>query len=60
MNYSVLSFIQVTTLVFIWDVIYEDFSAVDSEPFQVSIMINNHVLVYFSILGFALFMVGSF
>ena len=60
MNYSVLSFIQVTTLVFIWDVIYEDFSAVDSEPFQVSIMINNHVLVYFSILGFALFVVGSF
>ena len=60
MNYSVLSFIQVTTLVFIWDVIYEDFSAVDSEPFQVSMMINEHVLVYFSILGFALFMVGSF
>ena len=60
MNYSVLSFIQVTTLVFIWDVIYEDFSAVDSEPFQVSIMINDHVLVYFSILGFALFVVGSF
>ena len=43
-----------------WDVIYEDFSAVDSEPFQVSIVINNHVLVYFSILGFALFVVGSF